>query len=468
MFKHTKKALLLSVISLLLCCTMLVGTTFAWFTDSISSGVNMIASGNLDVDMKYGKVANGQISGWNDVAGAENLFDPNALWEPGRVEVVYLQVNNLGTLQLNYQLNVKVNEETPAKNVDDTEFKLSDHLVFKVVEMDDSLTTYTDRQAVAAAAGTALGLKDYNGQTTKLEPNGIDYVALIVYMPESVGNEANYRGSRPEIKLGVELLATQVDHETDSFGPDYDAGLSPLKDGEVLIEKGGAQYVTNAAGTTYLYVIPADYAEDTFTVAPGTAAIGNYAFAYNGNVDTVILPTSVTSLGRGFDSSSVKKVVLNEGLQQIDSRAFRSTSALEEVQISSTVKVIADNAFQKSSIKTITIPATVETIGETAFGSSKVETVIIEGNTSIQGYAFRGCTQLRTVYLNGDDVTFIPSTLNNRNNCWFCNGESNNPNTSNITFHVKNEVVAARLRAALGAENPATTPIYINGVLYQP
>ena len=52
--------------------------------------------------------------------------------------------------------------------------------------------------------------------------------------------------------------------------------------------------------------------------------------------------------------------------------------------------------------------------------------------------------------------------------CWFCNGESNNPNTSNITFHVKNEVVAARLRAALGAENPATTPIYINGVLYQP
>ena len=250
--KTTRRTLLLSAMALLLCCTMLVGTTFAWFTDSISSGVNMIASGNLDVDMKYGKVANGQISGWNDVAGAENLFDPNALWEPGRVEVVYLQVNNLGTLQLNYQLNVKVNEETPAKNVDDTEFKLSDHLVFKVVEMDDSLTTYTDRQAVAAAAGTALGLKDYNGQTTKLEPNGIDYVALIVYMPESVGNEANYRGTEiPTIKLGVELAATQVDVESDSFGPDYDEFAGLPWDGttkeEPEADENGIIHITNSA-----------------------------------------------------------------------------------------------------------------------------------------------------------------------------------------------------------------------------
>lgn len=89
-----------------------------------------------------------------------------------------------------------------------------------------------------------------------------------------------------------------------------------------------------------------------------------------------------------------------------------------------------------------------------------LETVTIEGNVDIEGYAFRGCDNLRTVYLNGDDVNFVVSATG-KNSCWFCNGESNNPNTSNITFYVENETVAQRLRTALGAENPATTPIYV-------
>ena len=209
-----------------------------------------------------------------------------------------------------------------------------------------------------------------------------------------------------------------------------------------------------------------EFSENTFTIPEGITHIGNYAFAYTDNVKEVILPSTVTDLGRGFDSSNVERVVLNEGLEEINSRAFRNTYALEEVVISSTVKTIADNAFQKSQIKEIVIPATVETIGETAFGSSKIEKVTFEGNTSIQGFAFRGCTMLREVYLNGDDVTFIASTLNGRNSMWFCNGESNNPGTSNIAFYVVNDTVAQRVRTALAAELPSTTPIYVNGTLF--
>ena len=233
-------------------------------------------------------------------------------------------------------------------------------------------------------------------------------------------------------------------------------------------DKNGLSWATNNADpdALVLYLVPSDYAETTLAVPEGATAIGNYAFAYNTNVKTVVLPSTVKDLGRGFDSSSVKKVVLNEGLQTISSRAFKSTTALEEVVISSTVKVIADNAFQKSAIKEIVIPANVETIGEAAFGSSKIEKVTIKGNTSIQGYAFRGCANLREVHLLGDDVTFIASTLNGRNSMWFCNGESNNPNTSNITFHVDNETVAARVKVAMGAE-AANIPVYVNGVLYE-
>ena len=210
-------------------------------------------------------------------------------------------------------------------------------------------------------------------------------------------------------------------------------------------------------GNVRLYLVPETYEGATLNVPEGINTIGNYAFAYNNNVKTVVLPDSVKDLGRGFDSSTVEKVVLNEGLETISSRAFRSTTSLEEVVISSTVKEIADNAFQKSGLKSITIPASVTTVGETAFGASLIEEVTFEGNTAIQGYAFRGCTKLRKVVLKGDDVTFINSTLNGRNSCWFCNGESNNPNTSNITFFVENETVANRVIAAMGAENYKAT-----------
>ncbi len=232
-------------------------------------------------------------------------------------------------------------------------------------------------------------------------------------------------------------------------------------------DENGLSWATNTANpdALVLYLVPSDYAETTLAVPEGATAIGNYAFAYNTNVERVVLPSSVTDLGRGFDSSSVEKVVLNEGLEVISSRAFRSTTALKEVVISSSVKEIADNAFQKSSIKEIVIPANVKTIGEAAFASSKIEKVTFEGNTSIQGFAFRSCPNLREVHLEGNDVTFIASTLNGRNSMWFCNGESNNPNTSNITFYVANETVAARVKAAMGAE-AGNTPVYVDGVLY--
>ena len=52
--KTTRRALVLSLLSLLLCCSMLVGTTFAWFTDSVTSGKNVIIAGNLDVELSHG------------------------------------------------------------------------------------------------------------------------------------------------------------------------------------------------------------------------------------------------------------------------------------------------------------------------------------------------------------------------------------------------------------------------------
>ena len=221
----------MSVLSLFLCVAMLAGTTFAWFTDSVASKNNVITTGNLDVELEYKKVEKGVLSPeWETVGGRDDIFDPNAYWEPGRVEVVYLKVSNLGSLALKYQLGVNVVNDNPGTNVDGDTFYLSEHLVFKTVLIEEKdVGTYT--RATAVEDGDTLGFKDYNGKTTALEVGGADYVAMIVYMPETVGNVANHKKSddplnpakyAASIEFGINLLATQYSVEQDSYGPDYD------------------------------------------------------------------------------------------------------------------------------------------------------------------------------------------------------------------------------------------------------
>lgn len=449
--KTTRRALLGSVLAMLLCFTMLLSTTFAWFTDTAVSASNIIASGTLDVEMYWAdgtKAVPTVDADWTD-ASTGAIFN-NDKWEPGYAEVRHIKIANKGSLALKYKVEIVANGE-----VSDLANVIDVYYVDPAVQVADR-TALTEDTKLGTLAQVLAKLGETGNGT--LVAGDDDTITLALKMQETAGNE--YQGLDLGGAFDILVAATQLNYEKDSFDNTYDEGLTPPDfDGDIMAEIDGLTYAYNEDGSARLYLVPEEYTGDTVEVAEGIDTIGNYAFAYNANVKTVVLPSSVKTLGRGFDSSTVEKVVLNEGLEQIDSRAFKSTTALEEVVIPSTVKVIADNSFQKSGIKEIKIPATVETIGETAFGSSAIETVTIEGNTSIQGYAFRGCANLRTVYLNGDDVTFIASTLNGRNSTWFCNGESNNPNTSNITFYVKNDTVAERVRTAMGAEAGNTTII---------
>ena len=108
--KSTKRALITSALSVLLCVSMLVGTTFAWFTDSVTSANNVIVAGNLDVELEYW---NG--TEWVDVDGKSDILT-NELWEPGVTEVAYLRVANAGSLALQYQLGINIVDEVAGKN----------------------------------------------------------------------------------------------------------------------------------------------------------------------------------------------------------------------------------------------------------------------------------------------------------------------------------------------------------------
>ena len=234
--RSTKRALILSALSLLMCVSMFVGSTFAWFTDEVVSGNNLIISGNLDVVLEYKTNLNDQ---WAPVDETTKIFKEGALYEPGYTEVVFLRVSNAGSLALKYNLSVCIAGEKSSTNVNGEEFKLSDYLEIGTYVQDEMssgfnyadilMPTMFGTREAALQNVTLTKMSEANSviETNRPVLPGNDTAqvhAIVLTMPETVGNEANYDTAyaAPEIALGVKLLATQLVTEEDSFGRDYD------------------------------------------------------------------------------------------------------------------------------------------------------------------------------------------------------------------------------------------------------
>ena len=224
----TKKALLSSAFAILICVAMLIGTTFAWFTDTASTGVNKIQAGNLDIEVKY--TLDGD--NWNDLDGATDIFQ-KGLWEPGHTEVVALKFKNNGNLALKYSINMNIVDETAGVNKFNQEYKLSDYLKVKTLSQEASLIgdicigmAFSERNDGLGYTATA-NFKDATvlDHDLFLAPGEVgNYLIMKVYMPETVGNEANAISTEKaaSINFGLNVVATQIPYEKDSFGNTYD------------------------------------------------------------------------------------------------------------------------------------------------------------------------------------------------------------------------------------------------------
>ena len=227
--KSTKRALLTSVLALLMCVAMLVGATFAWFTDTASTGVNKIVSGNLDVKLMYST----DMQTWKEATDQTKLFDDNALWEPGYTQVVYLKIVNAGKLALKYEAGFSKNyTSNRGKNVNGDWYRVDNYLKIGTAE---TATKFANREDVwSAIAATEKTLaKDVmltDGWITLNAGEASDPFAVAIYMPTSVGNEANASRLRPSSVsgLGIEVRATQATVESDSFGNTYDANAATV------------------------------------------------------------------------------------------------------------------------------------------------------------------------------------------------------------------------------------------------
>ena len=226
--RATKRALLTSALAIMACVAMLIGSTFAWFTDTASTGVNKIQAGNLDIKVEY--TLDGET--WKDLDEAADLFQ-KGLWEPGHTEVVALRFKNNGNLALKYSINMNIVDENVGINKLGREYKLSDYLKVKILSQEASLIgdicigMAFSKRSDGLGYTTTADLKDAKvlDHDLLLPPGEVgNYLIMKVYMPETVGNEANAISTEKaaSIDFGLNVVATQVPYEKDSFGNTYD------------------------------------------------------------------------------------------------------------------------------------------------------------------------------------------------------------------------------------------------------
>ena len=295
--KSTKRALISSTLAILMCVAMLIGTTFAWFTDTASTGVNKIQAGNLDIELSYKNNSTG--GEFKKADKNTSVFNDEALWEPGHVEYVVLKIRNAGSLALKYKLGINIANEVGSTNVYNNAFNLSDYIRFAVLNDDQSSL---DRDALVAAATDSKLIKEGYSKEDHLlagENNNEKVVTLVVWMPTTVGNEANHKTevTAPSIDLGISVAATQYTHESDSFGNTYDKdAVYP----DVAYTQASTQDELNTAlnnptdaNGNPTSKIAVDLKKGSYTL-PGDK-MGNKEISITGTKDTVIDLTSGTA-----------------------------------------------------------------------------------------------------------------------------------------------------------------------------
>lgn len=228
MTKSTRRALLSNVVALLICLTMLIGTTFAWFTDTAQTAVNTIKSGTLDIDLQIyendkwvtatGKTLNFLVA---DKDGNKTQ-GTNILWEPGcTYDLPELRIVNNGNLALKYKVVISgIKGDAELNEVIDWTIKVDD-------------ATYT------------------TGSEIKLAPNATSKFTLSGSMKSTADN--TYQGMKIE-DIAITVVATQDTVEYDSTNNEYDKDATyPETDEWTVVTTAGAlEEALNAGGNVKL------------------------------------------------------------------------------------------------------------------------------------------------------------------------------------------------------------------------
>ena len=205
--KYKKIAVSISLLLVAVWCFLGTGASLAWFADTDEEVKNVFHFAEFDLEVSHLV----EDSGWEKVEQDTKVFNDEALYEPGYTQVVYLKIENKGTVPFDFKTAVSVTDYTLATNVFGQSFQLQDYLKF-------GLTTANTMEELQGKVKTrdlanelaVMPLSNYSTETVSLDAKGTVYMALVVRMPENVGNAANYRGGViPRVALGLIVTATQ-------------------------------------------------------------------------------------------------------------------------------------------------------------------------------------------------------------------------------------------------------------------
>ena len=279
--KNTFKQAMCSVLALVMTLSALLGTTFAWFTDSATSSGNVIASGNLDAKMHWSdKLLAADSDEWQNADGTP-VFNYNN-WEPGYTEVRYVKVTNAGSLNFKWKLSI----EAEGKVTD-----LSDVIdVYFVNPVTAELTK--EGLADLTSAGTLTDVLDNNTGVDgrKLTPGSSAILAIAFHMDEDAGNE--YQGkSLCEAGFALKLLATQDIGEYDSFDDQYDIDAEwPYSSIKYSVSQSIAEVIDTETGALTEDVTVGEITDDQYAEIPADVKLADGAESLTLKVESMEKP----------------------------------------------------------------------------------------------------------------------------------------------------------------------------------
>ena len=211
--KWRKAALALSACLFVLWWALGTGATLAWFSDH-DEVRNEFQIGLLNLDVSY---KNDIVTEYTPLEGATKACNDEALYEPGYTQVVYLKIDNNGDVDFNYKVAVTVDKVITGKNAWGEDIYLPKYLRYGVVfaeseaELQEEVKNRLEARTHAPNDWGALDTWSEISPYTFEVGESAHYAALIIYMPEEVGNVANYRGfTEPRVELGITVFAQQA------------------------------------------------------------------------------------------------------------------------------------------------------------------------------------------------------------------------------------------------------------------
>ena len=468
--KNIRRALLLSALSVLLCVSMLIGTTFAWFTDSVTSGSNIIQSGKLDIVLEYW---NG--STWVDAEGkvipfvaADGREQSQILWEPGcTYELAPFRVRNEGNLNTKFiillngvtgdeKLMEVIELKTRFNNFPESMLNGSAGNVYRRFEdaeygimygMDVGNVIFDESVAAKGQITAGTGHTDTSAEFT-----------IVGHMAEEAGNE--YQNLAIE-GISITVIATQQTYESDSFNKYYDQNAKlPVVDHAYMDENAPATKIGSADSDKVAITVPAGAPKGNYHVVVSNENITideNGQTTFSADIDLLkdgvkvqVNGTTVYLVEIDIGKDMVVAKVLHKG-EEITNFTYDSDSGIISFETASfspfavifeenkEIKVTTADEL-KAAFENVTEPVVINATG-VVVNLNGAEHYTIPGGVTLKGVTFnanyRGINYVMYTGSSDEKVVFENCSFGNTSRILALGGTVDGPDSviyNNCTF----------------------------------